>query len=137
MNNNESFSLKSEAQYRDIKSVEFTPLTKIEITKKYSKGDWKFWKWLGFIPLIPYKVKEDLYKAERIDIEGIHSLEYFSIKSWLPLYNDENHLYKMAKVYITRIAGNSTVEYFLRNEAAIAYIDKIKTKCKESGNELK
>ena len=43
MNNYNSFEIKSNAIYREIVSVSFTPVTEVNITRKYKKGDWRFW----------------------------------------------------------------------------------------------
>ena len=44
MNNYSSFEIKSNAKYREIVSVSFTPVIEVNITRKYKKGDWRFWK---------------------------------------------------------------------------------------------
>ena len=57
MNNYSSLKLKSKAEYKDIKGVYFCPLKELKLELKYRKGNLRFWKWLGIIPLIPYKVR--------------------------------------------------------------------------------
>ena len=42
MNNYSSFEIKSNAKYREIVSVSFTPVIGVNITRKYKKGDWRF-----------------------------------------------------------------------------------------------
>ena len=67
------FEIKSDAQYKDISSISFTPIQEIKTTRKYKKGNWRFWKWLGLVPLIPYKVTRDLHESNSWD--GLKSLE--------------------------------------------------------------
>ena len=64
-NDYRSFEIRANADYKGIVSLSFTPVAEVPMTRKYKKGDWRFWKWLGIIPLIPYKVRKDLYKSSR------------------------------------------------------------------------
>ena len=57
MNDYSSLNLKSKAEYKDIKGVYFSPLKELKSELKYRKGNLRFWKWLGIIPLIPCKRK--------------------------------------------------------------------------------
>lgn len=134
MNNYNSFEIKSNAIYREIVSVSFTPVTEVNITRKYKKGDWRFWKWLGFIPLIPYKVKVDLYKSYKW--EGLKSIENAEKDSYY-LFAVGDKLFNEGQVKIKFIDGSSNWEYFKSNEAATKFIDDIKKRCMEVGNELK
>jgi len=128
------FEIKSDAQYKDISSISFTPIHEIKTTRKYKKGDWRFWKWLGLIPLIPYKVTRDLHESNSWD--GLKSLERVRDNSYHRFIHN-GRLYDKAEVYVRRIVGNNSYERFTSNEAAIKYIDNLKERCKEVGNELK
>jgi hypothetical protein len=134
MNNYSSFEIKSNAKYREIVSVSFTPVTEVNITRKYKKGDWRFWKWLGFIPLIPYKVRRDLYKSYKW--EGLKSIENAEKDSYY-LFAVGDKLFNEGQVKIKYVNGNSDWEYFKSNEEATKFIDNIKKRCMEAGNELK
>ena len=134
MNNYNSFEIKSNAIYREIVSVSFTPVKEVNITRKFKKGDWRFWKWLGFIPLIPYKVKVDLYKSYKW--EGLKSIENAEKDSYY-LFSIGDKLFHEGQVKIKFIDGNSDYEYFKSNEEATKFIDDIKRRCMEVGNELK
>ena len=134
MNNYNSFEIKSNAIYREIVSVSFTPVKEVNITRKFKKGDWRFWKWLGFIPLIPYKVKLDLYKSQKW--EGLKTIENAEKDSYY-LFSIGDKLFHEGQVKIKFIDGNSDYEYFKSNEEATKFIDDIKRRCMEVGNELK
>ena len=109
MNNYNSFEIKSNAKYREIVSVSFTPVKKVNVTRKYKKGDWRFWKWLGFIPLIPYKVKRDLYKSH--EWEGLTSIENAEKNSYY-LFAIGDKLFHKGQVRIKYINGGSDWEEF-------------------------
>lgn len=136
MNNYSSLKLKSKAEYKDIKGVYFCPLKKLKLELKYRKGNLRFWKWLGIIPLIPYKVREDLYKSmywgglKTLDEAVNDSLYNFRIRIG-------DKVYEQAKVTVYHIAQKTEYLYFNSNEEAIRYIDDLKIRCKEVGNELK
>ena len=134
MNNYNSFEIKSNAIYREIVSVSFTPVKEVNITRKFKKGDWRFWKWLGFIPLIPYKVRHDLYKSYKW--EGLKTIENAEKDSYY-LFSIGDKLFHEGQVKIKFIDGNSDYEYFKSNEEATKFIDDIKRRCMEVGNELK
>ena len=134
MNNYNSFEIKSNAIYREIVSVSFTPVKEVNITRKFKKGDWRFWKWLGFIPLIPYKVRHDLYKSYKW--EGLKTIENAEKDSYY-LFSIGDKLFHEGQVKIKFIDGNSDYEYFKSNEEATKFIDDIKKRCMEVGNELK
>jgi hypothetical protein len=42
----------SGARYKDIETIDFTPVKEIKMRKVVEKGQRKFWKWFGLIPLI-------------------------------------------------------------------------------------
>lgn len=134
MNNYSSFEIKSNAKYREIVSVSFTPVIEVNITRKYKKGDWRFWKWLGFIPLIPYKVRRDMYKSW--EWEGLKSIENAEKNSYY-LFAVDGKLFHKGQVRIKYVNGSSDWEYFKSNEEATRFIDNIKKRCMEAGNELK
>ena len=134
MNNYNSFEIKSNAIYREIVSVSFTPVKEVNVTRKYKKGDWRFWKWLGFIPLIPYKVRHDLYKSYKW--EGPKTIENAEKDSYY-LFSIGDKLFHEGQVKIKFIDGSSDYEYFKSNEEATKFIDDIKKRCMEVGNELK
>ena len=134
MNNYSSLNLKSKAEYKDIKGVYFSPLKELKSELKYRKGNLRFWKWLGIIPLIPYKVREDLYKSRHWD--GLKTLDRAVHDSW---YNCRigDKVYEQAKVTVYHIAQNTEYLHFNSNEEAMRYVDDLKIRCKEVGNELK
>ena len=131
---NDSFEIRSNAKYKDISSVQFTPVSEVEIQKMYNKGDWRFWKWLGLIPLIPYKVREDLYKSESWD--GLKSLKKGKASDWRWFIKD-GKIYRRASVYIERISGSNGYERFNSNEEATKFIQNLRDRCRETGNDLK
>lgn len=133
-NNYNSFEIRSDTQYKDVNSISFTPIREIKTTRKYKKGDWRFWKWLGLIPLIPYKAGKDLFESEQWD--GLKSLEKAKNDSYYTFIHN-GKLYNKAEVYISCIVGNNRYKRFTSNEKAIKFIDDLKAKCKEVGNELK
>ena len=45
----------SGARYKDVETINFTPVKEIKMKKVLKKGQVRFWKWLGLMPLIPYK----------------------------------------------------------------------------------
>ena len=94
----------------------------------------RFWKWLGIIPLIPYKVRENLYKSRYWD--GLKTLDKAVHDSW---YNCRigDKVYEQAKVTVYHIAQNTEYLHFNSNEEAMRYVDDLKIRCKEVGNELK
>lgn len=134
MNNYNSFEIKSNAKYREIVSVSFTPVKEVKVTRKYKKGDWRFWKWLGFIPLIPYKVKRDLYKS--YEWYGLNSIENVAENSY-HLFTIGDKLFHKGRVRIKYVNGGFEWEDFKSNEEATKFIDNIKKRCMEVGNELK
>ena len=129
-----ALNLKSKAEYKDIKGVYFYPLKELKSELKYRKGNLRFWKWFGLIPLIPYKVTRDLHESNSWD--GLKSLEKVRDDSYYKFIHN-GRLYDKAEVYVRRIVGNNSYERFTSNEAAIKYVDNLKERCKEVGNELK
>lgn len=132
----DAFRLRGVSNYKNIREINFTPVKKVKVTKCYTKGQWRFWKWLGLIPLIPYKVKNDLFKKE--DTSGFHTLEEIKNDIWDYSFIKGEEIYIKAKVRIWYISETSSETItFERNEDALNYIDDLKIKCKESGNQLK
>ena len=70
--------------------------------------------------------------------DGLKTLDEAVNDSW---YNFRirigDKVYEQAKVTVYHIAQNTEYLYFNSNEEAIRYIDDLKIKCKEVGNELK
>lgn len=143
----ERVALTSDAKYKDIEAIDFTPVEEVKMTKVVEKGQRKFWKWLGIIPIIPYKVKSDKYhisgrdswllscKSSTIEeikwrIENNHRHYFFS---------KDNKLFKQAEVRIKYYNPhrNYEYEYFNANYQAMNYFNTVKSKCEEVGNELK
>ena len=81
-----------------------------------------------------YKVREDLYKSRHWD--GLKTLDKAVNDSW---YNFRigDKVYEQARVTVYHIAQKTEYLYFNSNEEAIRYIDNLKIRCKEVGNELK
>lgn len=143
----ERVALTSDAKYKDIEAIDFTPVEEVKMTKVVEKGQRKFWKWLGIIPIIPYKVKSDKYHISERDswllscksstieeikwrIENNHRHYFFS---------KDNKLFKQAEVRIKYYNPhrNYEYEYFNANYQAMNYFNTVKSKCEEVGNELK
>ena len=133
-NDYRSFEIRANAEYKGIVSLSFTPVAEVPMTRKYKKGDWRFWKWLGIIPLIPYKIRKDLYKSSRW--HGLMSVEKAKGEGW-NWFIDNGKLFVMGEVRISYTNGDTKYKRFESNEKAIKYIDDIKKRCIEVGNVLK
>lgn len=131
----DSFEINSSAKYKNICKVVFHPVTEVKLVKVCSKGERRYWKWLGFIPLIPYTMKEDLYK--RNGNHYTYTLKEIADFRFYRFIRD-NRVFEKAKVEIHfAINNNIEYEYFDSNEKATKFIDSLKERCKEVGNELK
>ena len=131
------------AFYKNIKSISFKPMRKIEEMKvAVPRGKWFFWKLFGLIPLIPKRAKEDLYKVGM----GEALFRFQPLKKayelngyWYSFLNEnEKTVYAKAKVVISCLDyRNDEIKYFTTNQEAKKYFDDVKNKCKECGNDLK
>ena len=137
MSDYSNFELEGDAKYKAIVRVSFSPVTEVEMTKKYKKGDWRFWKWLWIIPLIPYKVRHDLYTAQNWyglkSIKGVLEHPY----NRFALFAVGDKLFYRGRVKIEYVNGRHDWKEFKSNEEAIKFVDSIKKRCIEVGNELK
>lgn len=130
-----SFEINSSTTYKDVSKVSFKPLYEIEVIKKHSKGEKLFWKWLGIIPLIPYTVKKDLYT--NINSNDLLTLEEMTQIGFY-LFTRDDKLFRKAEVCVEYISNRNTdYWHFESNEKAIEFIDNLKKRCNEVGNELK
>ena len=137
----------SGARYKDVETINFTPVKEIKMKKVLKKGQVRFWKWLGLMPLIPYKVRHDRYTIDGRDswllqcqcstIEAVlsrireHSNKFFF---------EDGKPFQKAEVCIVHYAsGNKRYEYeyFRTNHEAMNYFNTVKSKCEEVGNMLK
>lgn len=129
------------AFYADLKNLDFIPEKKVcEIEPTVKKGKWFFWKLLGFIPLIPLKAHEDLYRYEglvaKVYTEDI--IEYFS-----NTYNTSdkklngNVVYEKARVIGTcHEHCHNRYRCFDTNKEAMEYFEYTKKRCKDYDNHL-
>ena len=131
------------AFYKNIKSISFKPMRKIEEMKvAVPRGKWFFWKLFGLIPLIPKRAKEDLYKVgwgEALFRFQPLKKAYELNGHWDSFLNEyEKAIYIKAKVIISCLDyKNDEIKYFITNQEAKKYFDDVKNKCKECGNDLK
>jgi len=142
----ESTSCTSNLRYKSIDSLDFVPMKRGEVIKVVSKGQRLYWKWLGLIPLIPYKAKNDLYYCSLTD--GYNERRYFTLDEmrrsveeyeWLYM-NDNNEVFVRAKVkihYTKDYSGSYNIQYFTSDKEAMNFYDELKKKCKDCGNELR
>jgi len=132
------------AFYKNIKSILFIPMRKIEEMKvAVPRGKWFFWKLFGLIPLIPKRAKEDLYKVgwgeALIRFQPLKKAYELNNGYWESFLNEnEKTVYAKAKVVISCLDyRNNETKYFTTNQEAKKYFDGVKNKCKECGNGLK
>ena len=132
-------SFKTKTYYKNIVSLEFIPTECIEnLHSDVKAGERYWWKFLGFIPIIPLKAKEDLY-IDRC-FGTIFSSKYKTLGEINDrlLYNrfvTKEGLFRKAYV---RIARQDSVQekYFDSNNEAYEFMESLKKKCKECGNPL-
>ena len=143
----ERIALTSDAKYKDIETIDFTPVKEVKMKKVVEKGQRKFWKWLGFIPLIPYKARQDRYTINQCDTWLLYcnSLTLDEIKYKIRsnnlhyFFDKDDKLFREAEVYIRYYNSHrgSEYEYFRTNHQAMDYFNTVKSKCEEVVNELK
>ena len=137
----------SGARYKDVETIDFTPVKEIKMRKVVEKGQRKFWKWFGLVPLIPYKVKKDRYAIDGRDSWLLHC-EASTLESIIDQVRDNSNNYfinngkvfRKAEVCITHYANGSKKyerESFRTNHEAMNYFNTVKSKCEEVGNMLK
>lgn len=128
------FSVTSNAKYKDISSITFTPIKEIEAKLVIHKGDLVWWKLFGIIPILPYKARKNIYYLQGEPFK----MSFYQIKRryYYSSFESGDKVYRMARVVINNIVGSTQYEHFLSNEEAIKFIDDLKSKCKEAGNEL-
>lgn len=129
------------AFYSDLKVLEFTPEKEVLVIKpEVKKGNWRFWKLLGIIPLIPIKARKDLYgyygPVSRLYTEDIN--KYFRELYGDRLYKLEgNTVYKRACVYGScHDKVLSRCRYFDTNKQAMEYFEHTKKECRKYGNDI-
>lgn len=137
-------SLEGEVFYRNITSINFSPVKKIKTFKpKVLKGKLYFWRLLGFIPLIPLVAKQDLYKSDyREDmLHRFCSLEdayRYEFQEYGTFFLKGNDAYLKAVISINSFEKKlNETKYFDDNESALQYLNDLKFRCKEVGNILK
>ena len=146
-NNFQRLALIGDAKYKDIEAIEFTPVKEVKMTKVVEKGQRKFWKWLGIIPIIPYKAKSDRYHISERDswLLSCKSSTIDEIKQRIEnnfrhyFFSKDNKLFEQAEVRIKYYNPHRNYEYkyFNSNHQAMDYFNLVKSKCEEVGNELK
>lgn len=125
------------ANYRDITSISFTPIEEVKMNVKFRKGDKRFWRLLHCFPIFSYKVNSDLYESDHW--VGVRTFE----DAFKSLNNENGHhfkrngkIYKKAIVKIKRPHSFDMWKYFDSNESAMKYVDDVKKRCCEVGNNL-
>ena len=142
---NKTYNTKS--KYKDIESVTFSPVKKVNYNKISSVGDRLWWKWLGFIPLIPYKAKVDKYAINRSGYLNTtfgypHGVTFDKIREMVEYHKDcyfIDGLCIFAKATVQIYYGgkrNKEYLHFETNEAAMRYIENLKAICKKVGNDI-
>jgi len=138
--NVKAYSLESEAFYKSIVRINFTPIAEVTWVKtKHKKGDiqYKCNLFTGF----KKKVKK-VYTDDIIDV--YNNSGGYCYETTLNEYADrrgylirDNKLFVPAKVDVeTNIKDVSRHKYFESNEDAINYINLVKQNCKTVGNTL-
>lgn len=142
--------LKTKTYYTNIVGLRFYPLEREkELEMSVKKGDIYWWKWLGIIPIIPIKAKQDLFRIKRQgsayffeDSFGFDtllspryaSLEKIKCNSWGSKLIKSDGIYKKPYIKILKEGGDYEIEYFENNEEAYEYIELMRKRCKEYGN---
>lgn len=147
-----AYTLNGEAQYKNVTSISFIPITELEresyfIKKIHSKGDKVVKKFLG-IKVFERTCEEDEYYIsfphpnywENCELNGTVSKikkeilhDTYSCNNII--WKDMN-LYMKAKVCISYTQGMPIYKYFDSNEKAEKYAQEIKEKCEKVGNFL-
>ena len=139
MKKRNGFTMHTNALYRDIREIEYEPTEERELSLIRKANRWCFWNFMGFIPLIPYKPKENLYRLKDNRVCGIKTLE--GMLSELGSYYNfqkDGKIYRKARVIVRYInRDNNEYKYFSSDEEALNYIEDLKKKCKECGNILR
>lgn len=139
MKKRNGFKMYTDAMYRDIKEISYEPTEEKDVVLKFKAGKWRFWNLLGFIPLIPYKPKYDLYRFKDTRIYGTKTLDGM-LKELGTYYNfqKDGRIYRKATVIVRHLNNcNNEYKYFTSDEEALNYIEELKKKCKECGNILR
>lgn len=147
-----AYTLNGEAQYKNVTSISFTPLTELEkesyfIKKNHSKGDKVVKKFLGikisektceedeyFIRLRPsFSYRENTLNGtvSKIKKEMRDNPFIYSNIIWKGL-----NLYTKARVCVVYAKEFPTNKYFETNEKAEKYLQEIKEKCEKVGKFL-
>ena len=139
MDGNSNFTMHTDALYRDITKIEYFPVIEHSLKLVHKAGKVRFWKWLGLIPLIPYKPTKDLYRHKYSNYYGTFSLDkYLHDVGTYDNFMRDNKVYKKARVRVYHMnRENNEYLSFNTNSEALRHIDDIKRKCKECGNILK
>lgn len=128
----EEIEYKSEAYYKSINSLSFTPVQIVDVKVKHLKGELISRKKIFGITYGVKYATEDLYK-----IDGCYGL--YNKKEYARYYRlsiDKNgNFIRRAKVHVG-IPNNSTDFRFDTDEEAIDFINNIKNKCQICGNRL-
>ena len=129
------------AYYSDLKTLNFTPETKIcEIKPKAKKGRWFWWKLFGLLPLVPLKAWGDLYMYSLATVETYtkNIEEYFNYTYDKSVYILKGTtVYEKAKVKGITHKDGYIERHFDNNDAAMKYFVFTKKKCEYYNNKLK
>ena len=139
MKKRSGFTMHTDAMYRDIKEIEYEPTEERNVSLAFKAGKWRFWKFLGIIPLIPYKPKNNLYRYGGGGLYGTKTLnEMLSELNSYYNFQKDGKIYRKATVKVRYLNGNNNeYKYFCSDEEALNYIEELKKKCKDCGNILR
>lgn len=144
MNSQETFSsvtLSSNATYKDITSIEFTPMRKLNLKKVVDKGSTRYWKWLGILPLFAITNREDLYTCEDL-FWDYEKRTWDSIKWYIDNHSNwymikDKEVYHKAEVTEKHLNGKDKTYFFTTNQDAMNKVNLLKKYCEECGNTLR
>ena len=135
-----SITLSSDAIYKDITGVVFTPLQRAKVKQIRWKGNKRAWKWLGIIPVFTVTDSEDVYQCYELFWDD-RKATFDEIKDYVKDYNKyciiDGELWRCAIVKEKHLHGLNKDYFFTSNEAAINRINEIKKFCEECGNTLR
>ena len=135
-----SITLSSDATYKDITGVVFTPLQRAKIKQIRWKGNKRTWKWLGIIPVFTVTDSEDVYQCHELFWDN-RKATFDEIRDYVRGYDKyciiDGELWRCAIVEEKHLQSLNKDYFFTSNEAAINRMNEIKKFCEECGNPLR
>ena len=135
-----SITLSSDATYKDITGVVFTPLQRAKIKQIRWKGNKRTWKWLGIIPVFTVTDNEDVYQCHELFWDN-RKATFDEIRDYVRGYDKyciiDGELWRCAIVEEKHLQSLNKDYFFTSNEAAINRMNEIKKFCEECGNPLR